>query len=151
MAPSSAARDVWRNIGRNPRSSLSSAATRRIRRRLVRQGLLARMDTGRELLHLVCWAAVYHQRAGQVAYGSTILFGAPQLAQFGAAGKQVVERPLRLDLTSFEDDDPVGPLQCDTAMRHGQNRRGLEVGDWGLGSVLQPQTPNSHPLVQPFP
>ena len=55
---------------------------------------------------------------GAVACGSKILFGPPQFAQFGAAGKQVIETPLRLDLASFEDDDPVGALQCDTTMRN---------------------------------
>ena len=58
---------------------------------------------------------------GAVACDSTILFAAPQFAQFGAAGKQVIETPLRLDVTSFEDDDPVGALQCDTAMRNGKH------------------------------
>src|SRR5262245_16735063 len=60
-------------------------------------------------------------RLDPVACASTILFGAPQLAQLSAAGQQVIETPLRLDLTSLEDHDPVGALQCDTAMRHGDD------------------------------
>ena len=53
---------------------------------------------------------------------STIRFRTPEFAQFGTAGEQVILTPLRLNATTVEDDNPVGALECDTAMRHGDHR-----------------------------